>query len=168
MRKIFLDLDGVFADFHRYVEKVCGFPYAENPEAVWKELDQIPCLFSKLDLLPGSLAMFHNIRVIAEEAGIRDYQIEFLTALPRRTGRLGTAVWDKAEWVYMHISDYHHVNIVDHWSKKKHFCQPGDILIDDAWRNCLDWTDAGGIAIVHDNVETTVSQLEGILDNENC
>lgn len=165
MRKIFLDLDGVFADFHKFVRDNCGIEYVDDPKVVWSTLQNIPHLFSELELIDGSLKMFHDIvRTAKIFGGCNDYQIEFLTALPQRTGKLMTAARDKADWVDINLTEVHHVNVVDHWSKKKYYCQLSDILIDDAKRNCDEWESVGGIAIHHVSQRETVEQLRMLLE----
>jgi hypothetical protein len=46
------------------------------------------------------------------------------------------------------------------YSKDKHqHCRPGDILIDDRSSNIEEWQAAGGIAIHHKNIDTTLQEL---------
>ena len=78
---IYLDLDGVFADFGGAVQKHCpGLIYQQHSKQIWEILQGIPHLFSTLDLLP-------NLKIYDAVLG-NDNNVEFLTALPRATGYL--------------------------------------------------------------------------------
>lgn len=162
MRKVFCDLDGVFADFHGFAYNLTGQRYHEDPKGMWAILDQVDHLFMHLNPLPNAKQFFDTIVNICEEKLGRG-SVEILTALPLRTGKLITAPSDKISWVNNYLSNRIVVNCVDHWSKKKHFCQPGDILIDDMLRNCRDWDDTKGLSIVHVYQETTLNNLRILL-----
>ena len=50
------------------------------------------------------------------------------------------------------------------FSKDKHVhCQPGDILIDDRASNIEEWSAAGGVAILHTDYDSTMTQLNQLI-----
>jgi 5'(3')-deoxyribonucleotidase len=152
---IYLDLDGVFADFKTRFREIIKFEYETNPDQAWGVLDKQDHLFRNLPVLPGSKQMFD---AIAQRAW-RGYEIKFLTALPRLTGKLKTAAQDKHDWVREHLSPTAEVICTDGWRGKRAYAKPDAILIDDMQRNIDDWRDGGGIGIRHTSVEDTLIQL---------
>ena len=151
---IYLDLDGVFADFNGAVQKHCpGLVYQQHSKQIWSVLETIPHFFSTLDPILPSLKIYDDI------ASNTNIEMQFLTALPRATGYLKTAQRDKTDWVHEHI-DWAQVNCVSSWEMKKYFCRSKyDILIDDSPRNIEDWAKAGGTGILHVTLEDTLQQL---------
>lgn len=149
---IYLDLDGVFADFNGAVQKHCpGLVYQQHSKQIWEVLETIPNFFSTLDVLP-------DLKLYDIVLG-NDFDVQFLTALPRATGYLKTAQRDKTDWVHEHI-DCAQVNCVSSWEMKKYFCRgKHDILIDDSPRNITDWIKVGGTGILHVTLEDTLKQI---------
>lgn len=153
IEKIYLDLDGVFADFWGRVCEIFG-KEPENSKMIWDELKKVPHLFLNLNPLHYSTVMFKKIY---SRYGDR---CEILTSVPRPEGLLVTAVDDKREWVRRYLSDKITVNIVSHHSEKKNFCLGKDyVLIDDYDKNVNEWRDKGGIAILHENWGDTYLDL---------
>lgn len=149
---IYLDLDGVFADFEKKFQQVCGFKYHENPQLAWSMLDKIDNLFYTLEPLEGAKQMFDIIMDSGEE-------VKILTALPLPSGKLVTASDDKKRWVAEFLDPNIEVICATNWRHKKKYCTPGDILVDDMHRNVLEWSQVGGIGIVHTSTDSTLSTL---------
>jgi len=56
---IYLDLDGVFADFNGAVQKHCpGLVYQQHSKQIWSVLETIPHFFSTLDPILPSLKIY--------------------------------------------------------------------------------------------------------------
>lgn len=143
---IYLDLDGVFADFWKEADKL---NYSENPSKAWEQLDQIPNFFLTLELLPQAKELYDCI----PKPNV------FLTALPELTRELITAPRDKREWVHKYLNPDVQVVCVASWKDKALFATKGDILIDDSIRNVNAWAQAGGTGIHHTSVYSTIKEL---------
>lgn len=159
MKKVFLDMDGVLVDFDGYFQKKFGKPYFEmNKSEVWKHVETIPSFFRNLPKLEKTDLLYSEVLKTVGNPIL----VEILTAKPKRTGHLISCARDKEGWVREHLDENIFVNCVDGWDKKRHFCQPGDILIDDSQRNCEDWEGVGGIAIHYseDKIEIVLAELK--------
>lgn len=139
---IYLDLDGVFADFLTTFDKIVGHPYDQDPVAAWAKLDQVDHLFLNLEPFPYARELFDQLCNTGVETKI-------LTALPKLTGKLHTAEQDKREWVAKHLSSDIEVICTDGWRGKSAYANRRSILIDDSIRNIEDWFDHGGMGIWH-------------------
>lgn len=149
---IYLDLDGVFADFKKRFKEIVHFDYETDPAGAWKRLDQVDHLFLTLEPFPYAHEMF----TIIQSYGV---ETKMLTALPRTTGKLNTAAADKTAWVRQHLSSTIEVICTDGWSGKAAYAHPAAILIDDMQRNIDAWRAAGGVGIRHTSQEDTLMQL---------
>lgn len=156
--KIFLDVDGVFADFDNKLDEVmkaAGKKFTRHSNEIWPELEKIPHLFDTLELLPDSLMLIE----VLEKAG---HDLEFLTALPIPTGNLATAKFDKGNWLRRMVSKTIPVNTVIGGANKGWWAMdyPGSILIDDYPRNIKVWEKCSGIGILHMSVGSTIAKLQ--------
>lgn len=156
---IYLDLDGVFANFDKAVLEHTGFSYQSNPRSAWPVLDKIPHFFSTLEPLPGAVELFNQIANTAMAYGER---VAILTALPLNTNELRTAERDKKDWVAHYLSPEIDVICVPNWSYKAELANNESILLDDSARNIKAWCEKGGIGILH-QPEHCRATLEAII-----
>lgn len=151
MAKLYLDLDGVFADFASAVRRYTGSDY--DPKSSWQKIDKIPRFFQMLYPLSGALRLYdtikHNSRL----------PIEFLTSSPDPTGFLHSVVSDKIIWVRKYLDRDAAINVVRGWEQKALFAQPGCILVDDSWRNIRDFVNCGGAGVHHTSNYNTLQEL---------
>lgn len=152
MRTIYLDLDGVFANFNKGIAEVGAKRGLTSYEDTWKVLDQEDHFFLKLEPLPGAIDMFNLIYSSFPN-------VKMLTALPIITGNFVTAAEDKTKWVHSYLSPTIEVICSNGWADKKNYCKPDDVLIDDMQRNIDDWNKAGGYGITHTSNANTLIEL---------
>jgi 5'(3')-deoxyribonucleotidase len=160
MRSLYLDMDGVVADFNGYAKKVLnkdrliGDLWSEDE---WQKLKDDPRIYSRLDKTPEADLLVDFCRKFAVE---RSLSLLFLTAVPKNND-VPWAFYDKVLWASEYYPDI--PVMFGPYSKDKHLhCSPGDILIDDRQSNIYDWASAGGIAILHrGDLEQTMTRLLG-------
>lgn len=152
LSNIYIDLDGVLADFYGEARRILGADYqAIPPASAWAKLQEIDCFFQTLPLLPDALELWEGLQGKGA--------LHILTAMPKPTGKLGTVPGDKRAWVRKHICARVPVLLVPHGVLKARYAAPGSILIDDLPRNVLAWQEAGGLGIVHTNTKSTLAVL---------
>jgi len=143
--KIYLDMDGVVADFRSRAIQVIGrdAPNASlYPDADWNRLRDDPHLFRHLPLMPGAQELVDLARRFRDELG---WELLFLTAIPHNND-LPWAFHDKAAWAHEHFPDIA-VHFGPYSDDKPLHCSSGDILVDDRLSNCQEWAAAGGVAV---------------------
>lgn len=160
MKTIFLDMDGVVADFNGYAKELVGYtaPGKRYPEEDWDKIKANPRLYREIPVIEGSEYFVERVRQLANE---NDMPLKFLSAVPRQND-VGWVFWDKIEWVKTYFPG------IPLWfgpySRDKHVhCVNRDILIDDREDNIQDWTTAGGIGILHTDFITSIQELEEVL-----
>jgi len=165
-KKIWIDLDGVMADFQKKLIEIFGPNYKElSTNAQWKRLQEEDHLFLHLNEIEDAQSLLSSIIKIAAEYCC---DLEFLTALPYSTGNLLTSRDDKILWVKRHLSITIPVQTIIGGTNKYKFASSGDILIDDTQRNLGPWETAGGIGILHEsnNSAPTLLKLISILESQ--
>jgi 5'(3')-deoxyribonucleotidase len=152
-------MDGVVADFDEYAARTLGVPPSQGiyPDEVWYKLASNSRLYR--DLIKTEYAD-QLINECLDLALTKNYEILFLTAVPKGND-VQWAFYDKVIW-----AQNYYPTIPVHFgpfSKDKHqHCKPGDILIDDRLSNIEEWRAAGGIAIHHTNINSTLYELSSL------
>lgn len=157
MKTLYLDMDGVVADFDGYAYKVLGVPPSGGiyPDDVWTKLAANPRIYR--DLMPTKYAgeLYQECVKLCLK---NDYNWAFLSAVPKGND-VKHAFQDKVEWAQKYFPGVT-VFFGPYSKDKHHHCQPGDILIDDRRSNIEEWNAAGGIGILHKDYVDTMGQLE--------
>ena len=156
MTTLYLDMDGVIADFDEYAARTLGLPPSSGvyPDEAWYQLASNSRLYRDLIKTLYADQLVDECKDLANTKG---YDLKFLTAVPKGND-VPWAFYDKVVWAQLYFPDIPVMfgpYSVDKW---KH-CQPGDILIDDRPSNIEQWRVAGGIAIHHTNIEATLYEL---------
>lgn len=151
---LYLDIDGVLADFNKACIEYTGKSYHKD---CWSTLEKIPNLFYNLDLIEGAQEGMDYIE------NILGVPCSFLGALPLPTDKLITAQYDKVQWIRDKLESTAQVNLVASRHYKKYFCKgEKDILIDDMLDNIQQWGYAGGTGILFVSWEDTINKLKEI------
>lgn len=155
-RKIFLDMDGVLADFDKRAEEVIGtndhhkFTFVYGQDETWKRIHAVPDFFLSLEVMPDIMSLLH---------AVRGQDISVLTALPRtNTERVKS---QKETWVALNVNE--DIPVITCFTQEKpDYCRPGDILIDDRAVVAERWVAAGGHFILHTDAADTERQLKAL------
>ena len=161
IEKVYLDMDGVLADFDRGVNEMCHMKAAsqnEKPDPayddrMWEAIRKIDHFYGKLEIMPGAKEMFDQIYTRYGD------RTEILTGIPKPHRGIDTAGEDKKEWMKRCLSGRVKVNIVFRREKKLYCKGPGCILIDDREKTILEWREMGGTGILHVSPEKTLEEL---------
>lgn len=146
--RLWLDLDGCWSDFERYVRDTFGV-HCNDPAAhmgpVWEAIVADPAHWERLPLMPDAKDALSLVW---------PYQPWILSG---GAGNMADCQVAKARWAAKHMGEMP-VFVVER-KRKPEFCRPGDVLIDDNEENCQLWEDVGGIAILHRSWESTAAKL---------
>lgn len=159
VRRIFLDMDGVLADFEKGVSKELGVDITNNEQGHYIYDDNKAELTAK--------HMFRNLEPMPDMWKL----LGFINNLGIHTEVLSAAgsinreivVNDKIGWVKEHVHPYWITTCTFNGSQKAAFAHPKAVLIDDREININEWINSGGIGILHISAENTISELNGIL-----
>ena len=150
--QVFLDLDGVFADFDARVQRLCGKHPAELDRArLWKIVNADHRFFAELELIEGCMMLWE---------ATRDLEPVFLTGAPASK----KFQEQKREWVARLFGPEFTVHVVPRRLKQE-FSGPHKVLIDDTPENIEQWIARGGHGILHTGEHaSTVAALEALVD----
>jgi len=148
MATIFLDMDGVVADFDGYAEPIVGF---RTPGGVrydqegWAKISANPRVYRDLPEMKDADRLVKEVQQLAKDNGM---DVHFLTAIPRQND-VPWVHWDKIKWIEQRWVDIP-VFFGPYSNDKHQHCKSSDdVLIDDRPSNIEEWRAAGGKAILH-------------------
>jgi hypothetical protein len=149
MRHLYLDCDGVLADFDKGATAVLGLPPHDFERRhglgkFWQTLAQSPDFYFSLPLLPDAMRLFEAVRHLDPT---------ILTGLPRGNW----AADQKVRWAALHFPG---TKIITTMARdKRDHAKEGDVLVDDQTRHRVRWEEVGGVFIHHKDVDRTLEKL---------
>ncbi len=147
MRKLFLDLDGVLADFDRGVESILGKrPDQVSSRVMWQALARHKDFFGTLEMMVDAHELW---------SFCRPYDPVILTGLP-----LGEwAAPQKRRWVGNMLGA--EVTVITCMTRDKpRWATPGAVLVDDRDKTQAGWERAGGVFVLHRSAEESIHALK--------
>ena len=152
MPHLFLDCDGVLADFDAGARQLLGMPPADfearhGRGEFWKRLARQGNFYGDLEEMPDAQELF---------LAVKHLKPTILTGLP-----LGTwAAPQKERWAARHFPG---VPIITTMARQKHLhMERGDVLVDDRQNHRHLWENAGGIFVHHKSAADSITQLAEI------
>lgn len=152
--KLWLDCDGVLADFDSYFEQLAGEPsrgYEDKhgPKAFWKVVMSDPQFFTNLPLMPGAEQLVK---------AVRHHKPTILTGVP-----LGNwASPQKYLWKHKHRDLFDGIDMITCESRDKSLYMIPDmvnIIVDDWPKHQTTWESKGGTWVMHTSVDDSLEQL---------
>jgi len=153
MTRVYLDIDGVMADFDAHFPQTFGLDHRDMADdAMWATINAHPSYFFDMPLCDGA-AQFYRL--------IKHLSPIILTACPK--SNYAHVARQKRAWVRKNLcSDAVILPVMGGRNKPLFMHAPGDILIDDFQRNIDCWREEGGIGILHRDFGTTMKELNAV------
>lgn len=153
MPKLFLDCDGVLADFDAYATEVFGMPPRDyqarfGDRRFWSEIAAHEDFFCRLPPMADARELWDAVAHLNPI---------ILTGVPRGTW----AAPQKMRWAATHFPDARMITTMAR-AKHDHIEQPGDVLVDDRTKYRHLWEQAGGVFVQHRSARETLSQLKAL------
>ena len=152
MPRLFLDADGVLADFDLSARLLLGmrpkdYIAKHGRAAFWKRLATVPNFYGTLPEMPDARRLFDAVKHLKPA---------ILTGLP-----LGSwAAPQKVEWAAEHFPG---VPIITCLAQDKHkHMHPGDVLVDDREKHRATYEAHGVVFVHHRNAADSLRQLAKI------
>ena len=156
MTTIYLDMDGVVADFDAAVQAILGRDSRVDqryPESEWSKLRTHQRIYRDLPRCADADVLVAGVQRLVHRHNLT---LRFLTAVPKDND-FPWAFADKLTWANRHFPGIP-VWFGPYSEDKQVRAQPDDILIDDRVSNITQWRDRGGYAILY------TGQAQPVLD----
>ena len=146
---VFLDCDGVLADFDRHGEDVFGdtprqAEWRMGSSAFWAALEARGDFYRTMPLMPDAMRLYE---------GVKHLKPTILTGCPKGD-------WAEAQKVAWAAEHFPGVPIITCRSADKAaHAVAGDVLIDDRNQHRHHWIGMGGVFITHTDAETSLGAL---------
>jgi hypothetical protein len=156
--QVFLDCDGVLADFDGFATEILGLPPREyerkkhNNIELWEKLYAVEDYFFKLPKMPDADELVQGVEAMG-------FTPTILTGIPSRDGS-EWAIDQKTRWAQVHFP---HLNIICCKSRDKalHMIDGyHNVLIDDWIEHKHIWEAKEGTFIVHTSAAQSLAELE--------
>lgn len=148
-KRIYLDCDGVLADFDKGAGEVLGVPprtfeKRHGLPAFWRKLAAAEDFFANLDPMPDAFELYE---------AVKDRNPIILTGLPHGAW----AAPQKRRWARRYFPGVEVITTAA--ALKREHCHPGDVLVDDRDKHQRLWEAAGGVFIHHKDARSSIAEL---------
>lgn len=157
-RTVYVDMDGVLADFNKGFYNLTGLAVdAVTDVEMWNSIQAYgkDKYFSELEWMPGGKDLWNFVTQ-------NFLQVKILSALGKSDLIDGHTTKGKMIWLRHNLPALRQEDIilVKDKHRKRHYSQPGDIIIDDHPIVIDEWAHKGGIGILHKTLADTVGRLK--------
>lgn len=151
---IYLDMDGVLADFDTAARTLIRATRKEQlvaqqtgrwPDHKWRQIANDQHFYATLPKMPQADQLVDLALKFRDNL---DYDVKILTAIPHNND-MHEAFHDKVDWISQHYGQHgFRVHFGPYSEDKQQHCGgPDDILVDDRTSNCEEWRGRGGLAV---------------------
>lgn len=149
--KLFVDLDGVMADFDTHHERVFGIRSHKFQDNVnWKAVRAVKDFYLNIPPMPDAFELWNAVKHLDPH---------ILTGIP---SDVEEAAQNKRDWVFKHLGQHVHVICCRSKDKSLH-AEAGDVLIDDWEKYKHLWVAKGGVWITHMSAKESIQQLAQVM-----
>lgn len=151
--QLYLDCDGVLADFDRGASELLGMPPRafEKKYGIghfWAAIARHQDFYGTLPLMPDAMELFGAVRHLLPI---------ILTGLPRGNW----AAPQKIRWAAKHFPGTQILTVMA--VDKHNHALAGDILVDDQLKHAHLWEEAGGLFVHHRSARQTIAKLRALI-----
>lgn len=156
LRDLFLDVDGVFADFDSAYFSIFGVRIGGDAQPIsddelWGNIRTVEGWFERLPVMPGALLMWD---------AFRKYDPTFLSGVD--PAKYTNGHHEKRQWVNRHFGSDAPLIVCKSEEKCLHG-RPGDILVDDRTKYQGHWEKMGGVFVRYTTPGETIAQVEALM-----
>jgi len=172
MPTLYLDMDGVLADFNALARQTLRATAQDEsdaaargrwPQEEWNKLKHVPNFYRKLPKTDIADDLVKLARKFRDDLG---WELRVLTAIPKNND-MPDAFQDKLEWMQQYYPDIR-VHFGPYSKDKASHADPGDVLVDDRKDNCREWAEAGGLAVKVNDTDRSaaLAELQDLYDRK--
>lgn len=169
--KLFFDMDGVLDNFNKSAQSLNIDMTPNVPSDKLSAKEKIVRNAFWNEVAKHGKEFWTNIEPFEEACEMVHFykdrtncSLNILSKAPTNKSVYQYAYDGKLEWLKNHFGDnfFDSINIIK--GKKEEYCTGKNcVLIDDRKDLCEDWVNAGGIAIYHQDIVSTIEQLNEII-----
>ncbi len=152
MTILFLDMDGVIADFEQHVADISGVPFSELSEDDVYGVADVDGFFATIPQMKDMNTLM--VGLLAWEV-----PIYILSATGSRTPE--RVLREKNQWLDANLKDYPIAGrcFATRSRDKKQYAADHTVLIDDRLKALIPFIEAGGAGVLHKSAEETLNKL---------
>jgi hypothetical protein len=145
MPQLFLDMDGVLADFEHGYQRLTGHKAGYKGSLNWRAIDETPDFFYHLPPMPG----FFKFQEFTHK-----HKPIVLTSIPSSVPNVED---QKRRWLNQY---WNGVPMIATTGIKASHATPGDVLVDDWDKHQKHWEDMGGVWVLFTTAEAAIEALK--------
>lgn len=148
---LWLDCDGVLADFDKSAKKMMGMPPEEfekkfGSTKFWEVIHSNPRFFYELELMPDAMHLYNNVKHLKPT---------ILTGIPQK---MDAEKNEKVLWAAEKFGPDQKI-ICCRAKLKSTYLTPGDVIVDDRRIYKHLWEKAGGTFVLHTSAKKSLNEL---------